>query len=168
MSASQQYDDSLVKLQAEFEKVKVGLDKVAGTVGNLSKEVSRTTDSHDRLSAEHSALTGRVNHIDLRMSVMEETSRLQQKHNDDIHAMFREGLQKMEKSVDKLEQKMDEHGRTMLSSNEKLHTELHRHIEIEEVWQKRFLLGLAITATTALVGVLGYFGKWIFLNVVGG
>lgn len=168
MSDSQHYDDSLKRLEEEFEKVKDGMDTVSDRLGNLSDEVAKTTIQHDRLSAEHSALTSRVNHIDLRISVMEETTRLQNKHNDEIHRDFKNGLSKMESSVTILQDKLDNYSGRLASSIERVHEELHNHTKIEEMWQKKLLIGIAGGAIAIAFGVLGYFGRWIFITVVGG
>lgn len=158
---------TLDDLHAEFKKVADALANNARAVDHLSAEVARTTRGHETLSAEHNALTNRVNHIDLRISVMEETTRLQNKHNEEVHKDFKESLHTVERTLIALADKIDDSLEKMQNTFLRVDDKLSEHMAAESIWQRHLLITGVIIAGSGLFATLAFFGRWIFLKVAG-
>ena len=159
---------TLKDLHTQFERVVKELSTTSTAVNHLTSEIDRATRQHETLSSEHHALTNRVNHIDLRMSVLEETTRLQDKHNEEIHKDFRKGISAMSDSVKSLSVKVDDSSEKNMKGIAGVHQELRTHTKNEENWQKKILLAAFVATGTGLLAVLAYFGRWIFIQTTGG
>ena len=160
--------NTLDDLHTEFKKVAEALANNSRAVDHLSSEVARTSRQHETLSAEHNALTNRVNHIDLRISVMEETTRLQNKHNEEVHKDFKDGLRQVETSLEQLGNKLEDGVEKMSNGIGVVHREVNDHIKKGEEWQRKLFITAIVATSGGLFGVLAYIGRWIFIEVTGG
>jgi chromosome segregation ATPase len=159
--------ESIEGISSQISSVSKDVSKLDQSVEYLTKDVARNADAYSQLSLEHNSLINRVNHIDMRISIMEETTRIQNKHNEEIHNEFRKGLTKLERSLDVLTTKLDTYaGETNSSVKQVIHTIAMHTIE-EERWQKNIYKTGMIFGLTTLLAVIGFLGKWAFTILAG-
>lgn len=159
------FASSVDGLHSHLSDLDTNVNTVSASVDSLTKDVTRNTDLYAKLAAEQNSLANKVNQIDMRITVIEETSRIQNRHNEGIHDEFKNGLNKLENSLDTLISKIDKNGDAYFSSIRNIETKLTNHTIEKEKWQTNIYRVGMILAGSALLAVLGFLARWAFITL---